>query len=339
MKKIMTLLCLFAVFFSSCNQVDSSPVNGAKDFCEEMSSYVESNNYDKANECLERYWNAYSKTDNLNRFLMALRDEFSSSKYHHVVTFIDNCDIKKYPLFLDFKAQYIATCEILDRYALDDAIKLVGKISVFEGFGEGQLTYDIDDNEVKLLLTTKEPIKRIQTVDKQLALEGLRVAMNNNSRLLKLMTDAKASFSFWYSNNSKQFEVAKLTPNDIQEMLNNPIESADRKEMLLENYIAKTNSGLPNVIAEGVTYRKIQIKGDYIVQEYNIDEDIYDVKEIENMFKAHKYDKVDDPIERNEYDIYTSHGKGLRIEYYSKGPKPVFVITYSVDELKKLLNP
>ena len=94
---------------------------------------------------------------------------------------------------------------------------------------------------------------------------------------------------------------------------------------------------MPNQIAEGVTYQKVEIKGDYIVQKYIIDENIYNIKEIEAVLKAHKNDIVSDPIERNEYDIYSSHGKGLRIEYYSSGKQPVFVISYTPTDLKKLL--
>ena len=56
-------------------------------------------------------------------------------------------------------------------------------------------------------------------------------------------------------------------------------------------------------------YQKVEIKGDYIIQQYHIDDNIYDIKEIEATLKAHKYDEIEDSIERNEYDIYTSHGK------------------------------
>ena len=338
MKKILILVCLFAFCFLSCHNVDSDPKKGAEEFFKEMSNYAKSNNYDEAYDCLNRYWDAYSKSDQLNLFCWALRDELSTSKYNHINTFINRIDIEKYPLFLDFKARYIAAGEVFDEFVLDAAIKNVGTISMFGGSGECRMTYDMNTNEVRVNLKTNQPIEGVQSVDKQLAIEGLRIAFSNNSELLQLMTEAKASLSFLYSDNSHNIEIAKFSASEVKDMFVHPIQNEKRKDMLLENYIAKTNSILPNQIAEGVTYKRVEIKGNYVVQEYIIDESQYDIKDIEAMLITHKYDKVEDPIERNEYDIYTSHEKGLKVEYYTKGNKPAFVITYSVDELKKLLK-
>ncbi len=339
MKKILSLFCLLAFCISSCKQVNPSPVTAAKEFCEEMAIYEATNDLDKANDCLKRYWDAFSKTDHqLNVFCMALRDELRSSKFNHVGIFIGNIDDEKYPLFKDFKARFIATCEILDRSALENAIKYVGKISLFDGFGEGLMTYDLESNEVQLVLKTKSPVEGVQNIDRQLAIEGLRIALSRDSYLLNLMTDANASFSMWYSDSSQQFKVASFSPSEIEDIINNPIPEKERRDKLLENYVAKTNSVLPNEVAEGVTYLKVEIKGDYIVQTYRIDNQLYNIDEIREDLYSHKYDAAIDPIERNEYDIYVSHGKGLRIEYYAKSTMPVIIIEYSTEELKRLLE-
>ena len=132
MKKILFFICLFVFCLSSCKQVNPDPEKGAEDFCKEMSSYAKSNNYDEAYDCLLRYWDAYSESDQLNLFCWALRDELRTSKYNHINTFINRIDIEKYPLFLDFKARYIAAGEVFDEFVLEEAIKNLGSISMFE---------------------------------------------------------------------------------------------------------------------------------------------------------------------------------------------------------------
>lgn len=302
-------MSLFVFYFSSCNHVDPNAVAGASDFCDEMSLYAITNNCDRANECLERYWKAYTKLDKLNMFCIALGGEFRSEKNHHVGRFIANIDTEKYPLFKDFKALFVATNDVYNRTTLKGLIERIGSISLLDGFAKGYISYDFDNNEVILLLKTNQKNDGIQKVDKQLAIDGLRIALNKDPLLLKLMIDANATYSFRYSDESEIFEVARLSPNEIEDMLNHPMSENERKDQLLENYVTKTNSTLPNQIAEGVIYQKVEIKGDYIIQQYHIDDNIYDIKEIEATLKAHKYDEIEDSIERNEYDIYTSHGK------------------------------
>lgn len=337
MKKILFFLCLFVFCLSSCKQVNPNPSKGAEEFCAEIGLYAVSNDVDKANECLERYWNAYSDTEKFDEFCIALREKLRSSKYNSVGEFIGNIDTKKYPLFLDLMRHIIATSYALDTMALEKAVD-IGKISMFDGFGEGYMTYDAESNEVKLHLITKGPIEGLQKTNRELAIDGLRIALSGNYHLLKLMTDAKASFSMWYSDNSQQYEVAKFSTSEIEEILNNPLSENERKDKLLENFVARTNSLLPQQIAEGVTYQKLEIKGNYVVQTYQIDDQLYDVNEVRQSFYSHKYDAVSDPIERNEYDIYVTHKKGLRVEYYNKQAKPVFKLEYTTDELKKILN-
>ena len=340
MKKYFLLLCVLALSLLSCNHVDPNAVTGARDFCDEMLEYAETKNYDKANNCLERYWNSYSKSDQLNVFCMALQDELRSDKYHHVGIFIGNIDTEKYPLFLDFMRRYIASKFVCDKTILQGLIERIGVISLFDGFAKGYMSYDINKNVVSLLMETDQAIGigYFQKVDKQLAIDGLRTALAKDTLLIKLMKDSNASFTLYHTNGSGIFEVAKLSPDDIKVIINHPLSDNERKDSLLTNYVAKTNSALPFQIADGVTYQSIEFKDNYILQKYHIDEKLWDVKEIETTLKAHKYDAIVDPLERNEYNIYISHGKGLRIEYYSKGSKPVIVITYTLDELKRVLN-
>ena len=336
MKKLL-LLFIVVICFPSCNRIDLNPVIGAKDFCDEMSKYTKTSDVNNANNCLNLYWDTYSKSNKLEMFCIALRDLFRSSRYHHVGVFIGNIDKEKYPLFNEFMVHFIKVNKDLDKSHLKNTIDKIGRFSLFDGFGEGHITYSEHINEVKLICITNVINKGQLKVNKQLAIEGLKIALSGDSLLLQQMVEAETSFSFWVSDGAEKFEVAKFSTNDIKEIMNNPIQKSKRKDLLLKNYIDKTNSILPNQIAEGVTYQKVEIKGDYIVQKYIIDENIYNIKEIEAVLKVHKNDIVSDPIERNEYDIYSSHGKGLRIEYYSSGKQPVFVISYTPTDLKKLL--
>ena len=174
-----------------------------------------------------------------------------------------------------------------NKLRLENEIKLTG-VYLYGGYGHCSATYDKDKNVVTIILSSKLDIEREECVDKQLANEGLRIALCGDLHLLKLMADAKASCSLNHSTH----EIARLSPEVIQDMLNHPIKKEEREILLLENYVAKTNSALPNQIADGVTYRKVEIKGDYVVQEYSIDENLYDMNEIERMLNAHKYDEI-----------------------------------------------
>lgn len=111
MNKLFICLYLFSFCLISCHHVDSNAVTGAREFCEEMALYEAPKDYVKANECLERYWKAYSESDQLEVFCMALLDEFKTQKYNHIATFIGNTDRVKYPLFLEFMKYFIAVNE------------------------------------------------------------------------------------------------------------------------------------------------------------------------------------------------------------------------------------
>ena len=59
------------------------------------------------------------------------------------------------------------------------------------------------------------------------------------------MKDSNASFTLYHTNGSGIFEVAKLSPDDIKVIINHPLSDNERKDSLLTNYVAKTNSALP----------------------------------------------------------------------------------------------
>lgn len=218
----------------------------------------------------------------------------------------------------------------------------IGDITLQDGSIRGYLKYDKEDNEVIMTVTAEQLIESLQSVDKELANEGIRIVLSNanNTRLLNLMADAKAGFVFLGIDGSQTIEIARLTPTEMEQVRQHPISESRRKDLLLENYIAKTSSALPNDVADGVVYWQIELVGDDVVQRYLIDDELFDIKELEQMLLEHKYDIEMDALSRNEYDIYTSHDKGLKMEYHTESPTPVlaFVITYSVDELKKLLQ-
>lgn len=119
-KSFSAIICLLSIFLVSCHQVDSNPVTGAREFCEEVSDYATINEYDKANKCLERYWDAYYKGywndfyitldlkwyfdgNLLGQFCNELIEQLSNQKYGHLCTFIGSIDTDKYPLFLGLK--------------------------------------------------------------------------------------------------------------------------------------------------------------------------------------------------------------------------------------------
>ena len=223
---------------------------------------------------------------------------------------------------------------------LERECERIGEITLLDGSLKGDLQYDKDKNEVLFTIMADDAIDMMQDVDEQLANDGMRVALSgNDNQLVSLMADAGAGCIAYCSDGRRSVQFAHFTADDVREIHQHPITDAERKEMLLRNYVSKTQSILPREVDDGIVYRHIEIVDEDIVQQYLIDDDVYDLQEIKQLMIEHKYDMVTEPLQRNEYDIYFSHDKGLRMEFYTGSMKPVlcFTIHYTAAELKMLL--
>lgn len=206
----------------------------------------------------------------------------------------------------------------------------------------GIVTYDKTKNEV--IVSVDVDIERLTdadgkwVVDGTLFKEGLVEALRNTS-LSHLIVEANASCSLWAKTSGKTICLARVSSCEMSAISHRPVDAKTKADRLLENYVKKIKSALPIQVADGVFYQEIELTEDFIIQRYFVNETMYNIKELEKTMNEHKYDKDPDPLARNEYDIYVTHSKGLRIEYYTMSDKssPVFVISYTPEELKLLI--
>ena len=107
MKYIFPLLLVVILFISGCNKVNSDPIKGAEELCEELSSAANSDNYDEVCKTLSEYLNAYKNNDNL-LFLMAFRNELMSPAMDKVADHIASADYDKYPVYKEYIQKLIS---------------------------------------------------------------------------------------------------------------------------------------------------------------------------------------------------------------------------------------
>ena len=221
MQKTFIVFCLLLLCITSCHQVDSSPISGAREFCEEMALYASSNDYDKANECLERYCNAYSQTD-LSIFCVELKPKFKT-EYNNVGLFIANADKDKYPLFMDFMRKFLAANAVHDK--------------VIEKNNGNNNSENLSQSDESSIFPTDEEIESTNA--------RLPVQVADGTMFTKVEYNKKKRVQTFHYNFTQEIDENLITQTNISTLKSNMV-------LALRN-----NPSQLNRIKAGVTYKYI----------------------------------------------------------------------------------
>jgi len=102
MKKVFCFTIIIFLLAGCGRHIDTDPLEGAKNFCEEMGSYAKHDNYGDANGCLNSYLSAYSQQDQFT-FVIAVNKELQKGAYYSVKKFIERANTDKYPSFAEWQ--------------------------------------------------------------------------------------------------------------------------------------------------------------------------------------------------------------------------------------------
>ena len=94
----------------SCNAIPKKPIEGARQYCEELASFAARNDYYKADELTRKYLDTYEDND-LYEFLIELKRQLRISEKHHLGAFILNADSSKYPNLMELMRRVVAAYE------------------------------------------------------------------------------------------------------------------------------------------------------------------------------------------------------------------------------------
>ena len=107
MTKCLSFCVFILLVFINCKGIPKQPVEGAKQYCEDLANCAVKNDYDQADELTRNYLDNYKK-DALIVFIMELKRQLCTSEKHHLGVFISNADSVKYQNIMELMRRIVA---------------------------------------------------------------------------------------------------------------------------------------------------------------------------------------------------------------------------------------
>lgn len=104
------MIGLGCILMISCKRINTDPIKGADEFCEMMVKCVDANDYGKASQLMNEYWEAYPN-DNRIAFFLALRANFMIPDNQKIANFIISADKTTYPIFRKYMEYIIVVSQ------------------------------------------------------------------------------------------------------------------------------------------------------------------------------------------------------------------------------------
>ena len=100
--------CIFVILlFASCKEIPKEPVEGAKQYCEDLNSFAVKNDYYHADELTRKYFDKYEEKD-CWVFIMELTRLLRTPEKQSLGVFISNADGDKYPNMMELMRRVLA---------------------------------------------------------------------------------------------------------------------------------------------------------------------------------------------------------------------------------------
>ena len=174
----------------------------------------------------------------------------------------------------------------------------------------------------------------------------LSFSKSESQQMLKDIVNAKASLMIIYKAPSSGKTVKfELPYEELREMRTNPMSDSEIQILTIENKIDVENSRCPYKFDEGIVVTKVSLVDGYIVWYYEMDEDLYDIKELkklqselkENVRESLKGMRKDLTMQ-NELRMLVNQGVGYQYRYYGDKSKSFVDVIFTPEELSKYLR-
>lgn len=114
----LTIYIMYSVFallfFVSCKGIPKEPIEGAKQYCEDLESFAVKNDYRHADELTQKYLDNYDEK-NLPVFLIELTRQLRTPEKHHLGIFISHAEGAEYPNIMELMRRVVAV-SVAEKY-------------------------------------------------------------------------------------------------------------------------------------------------------------------------------------------------------------------------------
>lgn len=203
--------------------------------------------------------------------------------------------------------------------------------------------YDDLNDTVYFKYLINESVRNFMVNDREKSLRSVKLFLlqDKEKTALKFLTDAGASISvtckFREINDSIKFII---TSKELKELYEQDISDFEINKMLLDNEIDIANAQCPMFVQQGLTTTKTYDNGSFLVYEFFVDSNIYDLSLMKMNINAIKNDMISslkNPSNQKIISILLSLNRGWRYHYYDINGESVD-ISFSNDELKSIYN-
>lgn len=215
-------------------------------------------------------------------------------------------------------------------------------IDLGDGAEIESLTYG--DNTVTMTFAVDESVLDLETLEgsidelkKEIALQ-FSESNEGMNEMLKLITENNAKMKFVYKGKKSGTTVeCELTSDEIKDV----IEKKAKDLAKLEASIKAINASYPQDLGDGLTATKMYIDGDYVVYEYDANEDMVDMAALESNKESIKGElfgslKGGESKMQEFVDLCVNCKKGVTYAYVGNTTGKKVKIDISCDELSEV---
>ena len=184
--------------------------------------------------------------------------------------------------------------------------------------------------------------------NKENMLRQFRLMLSNKDaqQLVKDMVNAKAGITVIYKTPSTgKTTKLSLSYEELKDIKDNPLSENEIQRQVIENKVAIENSGCPTKQGEGMYLTKVAIVDDNVVYYCEIDEDLFNVKEMKKAqsqmkdgIREYLIQSRQDPTMLRELQLLTSLGMGFQYRYYGSKSKDYVDVIFTPEELSKYIS-
>lgn len=207
------------------------------------------------------------------------------------------------------------------------------------------MKYNEETKEVEVYCLVNDEIVDLDLLKKNedMALKSMKLTFSSAQYkpVMQEIANADAGLTVIYESkkSGKSFSL-NFTPQMVKEILENPMTEWDIKALSFENMVAMENASCPNPIEKGMMMIEVYNDVDNVVFVVELDEDIYDVDEVQTIKKEMKQtfaENFNDPVVNRDLRLIKSMGRGLKYKFVGDRSKKSFEIVYPYSELAELL--
>ncbi|MDE6716865.1 MAG: hypothetical protein K2J70_01620 [Muribaculaceae bacterium] len=203
------------------------------------------------------------------------------------------------------------------------------------------MSYDDKTREVEFVITLNKQMTDVNELkaDPENAKEMMRLALSkgNMKKLVDMMVDADASLKVTYKNRGSKDDFSIQFPaEEIKNISENPMSEEDTNKLLLSTQLKSEKKKLPYSIDRGLKVTGIEDNGSSLVYVCEVDEDLYDMPDMEKSkaeLKENMGKMLKDRSMRQQAEVLASLKKGFEYRYVGKSSGNTVTVAFTPDEL------